>query len=273
MANFRKVAPAILVLASVVSLSHSAQAEDPAPTTANPRYLMLLPFLLPHATTPAATPAAKPPATPVAAPVVAPVAAPAVVPPAPSPPAPPPPPVVQPSAPPPAVLPPTVGGPLTAILNGQNECRPGAASASTAATPPHNNKTDGKTDGKAPYDSTPQYGGGSFCSVGDLNAVGSVTVLLARRGSAVYLCYGLDEAGLYAPTGAHIHRGRAGVNGPSVVILTPPSSPSNDDRGASSGCVMVSRALAAAIHANPMAYYVDIETNAFPKGAIRGQLR
>jgi hypothetical protein len=58
----------------------------------------------------------------------------------------------------------------------------------------------------------------------------------------------------------------AGVNGPVVVPLAPPTT------GASGGCVEVDRALVRAIIKDPQNYYVNVHNTDFPGGAIRGQL-
>ena len=102
--------------------------------------------------------------------------------------------------------------------------------------------------------------------VGDPNGFGSATVLF--RGSR-QICFGLTVAEIGKPAAAHIHRGRAGENGPVVVPLTHPTS---GNPGASSGCVRAGRALLADIQAHPKAYYVNVHTEAFPGGAVRGQL-
>lgn len=101
---------------------------------------------------------------------------------------------------------------------------------------------------------------------GDPDGFGSATVLVAGPRK---LCYGLTVAGVDKPVAAHIHVGRPGVNGPVVVPLTQPATGA---AGASSGCVRVDRALVKAIHAHPKDYYVNIHTEAFPGGAVRGQL-
>ena len=66
---------------------------------------------------------------------------------------------------------------------------------------------------------------------------------------------------------AHIHSGRRGVAGPPVVTLQR-AGPNRFD-----SCTRVSRALARDLGANPRAFYVNVHSQAFPDGAIRGQLR
>ena len=82
------------------------------------------------------------------------------------------------------------------------------------------------------------------------------------------VCYELGVEDIMLPAiGAHIHVGEAGENGPVVVPLIPP-----DASGVSSGCAAVSRGLALAIIQDPDAYYVNVHTEDFPNGTIRGQL-
>jgi CHRD domain-containing protein len=84
------------------------------------------------------------------------------------------------------------------------------------------------------------------------------------------LCFGITVGNLDAPVAAHIHKGRKFENGPVVVPLTQPGT---GDPGASSDCVDVDPTLAAAIQADPRAYYVNVHTGPFPDGAVRGQLK
>jgi hypothetical protein len=82
------------------------------------------------------------------------------------------------------------------------------------------------------------------------------------------ICYELSVEDIMLPAvGAHIHVGAAGENGRVVVPLNPP-----DASGVSSGCAEVSRELASAIIRDPEGYYVNVHTEDFPNGAIRGQL-
>jgi hypothetical protein len=67
-------------------------------------------------------------------------------------------------------------------------------------------------------------------------------------------------------TAAHIHRGPAGVAGPVVIPLTPPTS------GSSSNCVNADPDLIKEIRQNPEDFYVNVHNAPFPAGAIRGQL-
>ena len=81
------------------------------------------------------------------------------------------------------------------------------------------------------------------------------------------VCYTLHASGADTPTMAHIHKGATGVAGPPVVTLAAPAT------GQSEGCAPVAADALAAILASPSDYYVNVHTAAFPKGAIRGQLK
>ena len=96
----------------------------------------------------------------------------------------------------------------------------------------------------------------------------TVTVNVQQR----RLCYELEVTG-FDPAdtgdtlvGAHIHVGAAGTNGPIVVHLALPTD------GDSEACVDITARLAAQIWARPQQYYVNVHTEEFPGGAIRGQL-
>ena len=90
---------------------------------------------------------------------------------------------------------------------------------------------------------------------------------LVFDGETVY--YYLSVAEVAAPTSAHIHRGRAGENGPVLVGFTVDPVPGN---GVIAGAIVTSAALVAEILADPAAFYVNIHNADFPGGAVRGQL-
>jgi CHRD domain len=74
-------------------------------------------------------------------------------------------------------------------------------------------------------------------------------------------------------TAAHIHEGVDGVAGDVVVTLAPPVAFDTTDIGFASGCVKnLSKPLLKDIKRNPEAYYVNVHNEAFPDGAVRGQL-
>jgi CHRD domain len=90
------------------------------------------------------------------------------------------------------------------------------------------------------------------------------------------LCYALEVRDLtMAPFAAHIHIGPRNVAGPIVVgLLTPPAATSTV-----SECITaveggdLTPAELAAIAADPRNYYVNVHTNNWPGGEVRGQLK
>lgn len=80
------------------------------------------------------------------------------------------------------------------------------------------------------------------------------------------LCYSLRWSGIGSPTAAHVHKGKAGVAGNVVIVL------SGRSPVAHSGCVKVSKALLNAIRKHLDAYYFNVHTARYPGGAIRAQL-
>ena len=78
------------------------------------------------------------------------------------------------------------------------------------------------------------------------------------------LCYFLEIEDLDGYTAAHIHKGKAGKNGPPVVTLELASD--------EEACVEVEADVLKAIAKDQEAYYVNVHTTAHPAGAIRGQL-
>jgi hypothetical protein len=129
------------------------------------------------------------------------------------------------------------GAPLFAVLNGGNECALVAA--------------------------------GPVCRKGDLDAIGSVTILFPTPTS---VCWAITADNLAGATLAHIHAGVSGVNGGIMVNLTPPNAPGAGNPGASSGCVAAAAGIVAAIRADPTRFYVNVHNGAFVNGAVRGQL-
>jgi hypothetical protein len=103
---------------------------------------------------------------------------------------------------------------------------------------------------------------------GDPNGKGFVSLDIYPNGTVCYT--GKVQAIGREITGAHIHVGAAGVPGPVVVDLDPFGAEITGNMA--SHCVVTSAATAAAIIADPSAYYVNVHTTAYPGGAIRGQL-
>ncbi len=101
---------------------------------------------------------------------------------------------------------------------------------------------------------------------GDRDGRGAAYVLV----TSTKICYGLVVNSLVKPTAAHIHRGRAGVNGP---IVLPLKAPTAGNHGQSGACVSGTSTLRSQLKSTPTQFYVNVHNTAFPNGAIRGQLR
>ncbi len=123
------------------------------------------------------------------------------------------------------------------------------------------------------------------CGVGDLNASGTadITVNPGQR----RICWEITTTGVHAQytiTGAHIHPGVAGTNGPAFIHLTA------EENGTATGCTStltpggtaLTRAQIDDIRNSPANYYVNVHwvdqdpaapaLQSFAGGAIRGQL-
>ena len=83
------------------------------------------------------------------------------------------------------------------------------------------------------------------------------------------LCYGITVKNLDVTAAAHIHSGRSRQNGGIVVPL---EHPEDGDPGASAACATVDEALLESILRRPGRFYVNVHTEAFGAGAVRGQL-
>jgi CHRD domain len=124
-------------------------------------------------------------------------------------------------------------------------------------------QTVSAADGGRPF-ATTLSGAAEVPGPGDPDGSGTATLTVnPGRGE---ICYTLTVAGIAPSTAAHIHVGPAGVAGPVVVPLGPPTD------GTISACADVDRALALDIVQNPENYYVNVHNAEFPAGAVRGQL-
>jgi len=94
---------------------------------------------------------------------------------------------------------------------------------------------------------------------------GSGTATITIDMASKNLCYDLSwskEVG--TPTNGHIHKGAKGAAGPTVVTL---------DVSQPKGCVQADGAVLGQIESDPGGYYVNLHTNRYPTGAVRGQLK
>ena len=99
---------------------------------------------------------------------------------------------------------------------------------------------------------------------GNLSAFG--TAILSVNLGQERVCFDVQLAELDDPTGVHIHEGAAGEAGDVVVSLTGASD------GELAGCATAEPDVLNALLTNPSGFYVNVHTEEFPAGAIRGQL-
>ena len=113
---------------------------------------------------------------------------------------------------------------------------------------------------------TAELKGANEVAPGDRNASGTAEISFADELKRV--CWDLNDlVGLAPITGAHIHRGAAGVDGPVVLAMS--QATEGGWRGCSNDTAWVQKAFDEGLSN----YYVNVHTAEFPKGAIRGQLR
>jgi hypothetical protein len=103
----------------------------------------------------------------------------------------------------------------------------------------------------------------------DTNGRGRVELDFFQPASgAGFACYQLRLSRLEGDVvGGHIHEGRRGANGPVIIDLMPQVR-----RGWAENCVRAPAGLLADILAHPGGYYVNVHTDVYPDGEIRGQL-
>jgi uncharacterized membrane protein YgcG len=99
----------------------------------------------------------------------------------------------------------------------------------------------------------------------DPNGRGKAELKLKLKKGKV--CFNVQFEGIGNAIAAHIHKGKAGVNGPIKVLLFETAS-SPVDR-----CVKGKKKILKKVAKHPERWYVNVHTGEFPLGAIRGQLK
>jgi hypothetical protein len=87
-----------------------------------------------------------------------------------------------------------------------------------------------------------------------------VTLFPPRR-----VCYVVKVRKLANANAAHIHEGAVGKSGPPVITLNKPDTQFE-------GCTVASHGLMYRLANSPKKFYVNVHSQDFPNGAIRGQL-
>ena len=148
---------------------------------------------------------------------------------------------------------------MAALLAGCGGSSPSRPPATTTAPPAATSTTVRTTNLVAPLD-----GGSVVPAPGAPSASGQARLTIdPDRGQ---VCWEVTVSGLDAPTAAHLHTAPLGAVGPVTVALMASAG------GPATGCAPVPPELAASVAANPPGFYVDVHGDAFPAGAVRGQL-
>jgi hypothetical protein len=103
-------------------------------------------------------------------------------------------------------------------------------------------------------------------ATGDPDATGTATLNVDVN--ATRICYEVSVQKIDRPVGMHIHQGEVGESGPIVVPLTTPSGTDMT----TTGCANAEASLVSRITATPGDFYVNVHTDTYPQGAVRGQL-
>ncbi len=117
---------------------------------------------------------------------------------------------------------------------------------------------------EATYDA--ELNGASVVGAGDPDGAAVAQVTITRDVDAV--CYNVwNVRKIDVATGAHIHRGLVGQNGPVVAALE------RAEGQGWNGCIEKTGLADEIVTSGPQQFYVQIHTSDYPNGAIRGQLR
>lgn len=96
-------------------------------------------------------------------------------------------------------------------------------------------------------------------------AGGTGTAKITVDATAGQLCYDLTwSPQVGTPNAAHIHKGPAGTSGPIVAVLSPTTTHT---------CTAAAPPVLQGIASDPSGYYVNIHTDKYVNGAVRGQLQ
>lgn len=122
----------------------------------------------------------------------------------------------------------------------------------------------GRADGKG-RTLTTTLSGAQEVPAADSKGSGSASLTLNAGRQQV--CYDLTWQGIGEVKAAHVHQADAGVNGPVFFGLPLSGTP-----GKATGCLTIAREKLVGILGDASNYYVNFHTEAFPGGAVRGQL-
>ena len=101
---------------------------------------------------------------------------------------------------------------------------------------------------------------------GDPDGTGTASVNVDV--SKTQVCYDVRVQRIDKPSAMHIHEAESGKAGGVVVTLTTPTASDTT----TTGCANADAPLIGRIAATPGNFYVNVHTDTYPQGAVRGQL-
>jgi hypothetical protein len=148
--------------------------------------------------------------------------------------------------------------------DGSGTTTAGGAATTTTAAPPRATTTTASATKKADY-TVKLTGANEVPGPGAKNGSGTALItLVPDRGE---VCFEITVKDIGQAKAAHLHRAAKGASGDVVLNLSGPF----DDKAES--CAAATTLLVDEIKASPDQFYVNVHTEAFPDGAIRGQLK
>lgn len=101
---------------------------------------------------------------------------------------------------------------------------------------------------------------------GDANGSGRAELVLKQKQRQI--CFSVGYNRVSTPVSGEIHRGSSGETGPKKAELF-----ENTNADPATGCSQETARQVRRIRQHPRKFYIQLENNQFPNGAIRGQLR
>jgi len=108
-------------------------------------------------------------------------------------------------------------------------------------------------------------GANALPTIGDPD--GSGVFKFAIKPEENQFCYELNVSNVGIPTAATVGIGSRGNTGPTLLTLQPPS------HGTAKDCLTLDADKISELNSNLGNYYVSVQTEEFPNGAVRGQMK
>lgn len=150
------------------------------------------------------------------------------------------------------------------MVLGRTICCTAWLGAIAACTPGPSARHDAADEPQRPTVIVTLHAGDVVPTEGDTDGSGEARLTLAP--ARLEICYELAVLAVEQPTEAHLHLGASGYTGPVVASFGTPGE------GWSAGCSALERVTFERLLRQPREYYIDVHSEEFPQGALRGQL-